>query len=63
MFCIYQQENTGVGTFLQIKPLAEVLRFYSKETPAHTKDVFRTANLYNKMVGWCTGIHEKRHNL
>ena len=48
MFCIYQQENTGVGTFLQIKPLAEVLRFYSKETPAHTKDVFRThLNIYN----------------
>ena len=45
----YINRKTPVSAFLQTKPLAEVLRFYSKETPAHTKDVFKThLNIYNR---------------
>ena len=48
MFCKNQQENTCVGAFIQIKPQAEAVRLYSKETPTHIKGVLRThLNLYN----------------
>ena len=48
MFCKNQQENTGVGAFLQIKPQPEALRLYSKETLAHIKGVFKThLNIYD----------------
>ena len=42
MFCKYQQESTGVRAFLKIKPQAESLQLYLKETQAHTRDMFRT---------------------